>query len=155
MIDCSTTIASTSLDASSLEWQARRSVRSNRSANSTLLQLISRTAYANPLFLRLILLRFASDAPNARAQAYFFAALTLLAQLVRATVDMQQAWFERQVIVKVRTAIMGEVYVKGLTRMDASGSVPKKGSKRGKGGEKGGPASLGRIISMMNTDANK
>ncbi|KAL8277960.1 hypothetical protein RQP46_009592 [Phenoliferia psychrophenolica] len=75
-------------------------------------------SYASPYFLKQILTSLESDDPvvssdpTIKTSAYIYASLALLAQLLRAEVDLQALWHERRACIRCRTQIMGEVYEK-------------------------------------------
>jgi hypothetical protein len=99
-------------------------------------------AYAGPFFLREILASISSFAsftadPNStpeeeaqarasRAKAYVYAALTLLASVIKAQADLQHLWFGRRAGTRVRSELMAVIYEKALRRVDYGGIVDKE-----------------------------
>ncbi|KAL8290163.1 hypothetical protein RQP46_003102 [Phenoliferia psychrophenolica] len=119
--------------------------------------------YASPYFLKQILTSLGSDEPGVpndpaiKTSAYIYATLALLAQLLRAEVDLQALWHERRASIRCRTQLMGEVYEKALKRRDLSGVVEvaeKKPDKDAKGKKtkeepKRGGGSTGKIVQVQ------
>lgn len=95
------------------------------------------TAYTSPFFLQQILTSLTKIPgevadPDLKTSAYVYATVALIAQIVRAEVDLQQLWSERRAIVRTRSLMMGMVYEKALKRKDGSGVVIIKESTEGK-----------------------
>ncbi|KIM25383.1 hypothetical protein M408DRAFT_210000 [Serendipita vermifera MAFF 305830] len=135
--------------------------------------------YAGPFFLKRILDAISEPSPEAIAQAYVYATLTLFCSLVKNQADMQHLWYGRQAVTRTRSILMAAVFDKAMKRKDFSGvTVPsgkngkgggsskpisiKKaalesmGKKAKTGGKAGGSgADIGKIVNLMSGDASK
>ncbi|KAG8908992.1 hypothetical protein FRB99_000095 [Tulasnella sp. 403] len=131
--------------------------------------------YSSPFLLKLVLEDIEQHKnPGERSQAYIYAILMFLSQVLKAEVDVQHLWFSRRATTRARTELMAAIYVKALRRKDFSGIVKKdavddkdadktkskkaaddaKEKEDAKGGPKAG-ADTGKIVQLMAADANR
>lgn len=131
--------------------------------------------YASPYFIKRIIDAIASPTPEAKANAYIYAALALLASIAKATFDLFHLWAGRRNSVRCKSQLIALVYDKALKRKNGEGVTEEKekasdkdikgkdgkdakkpkGKKDGKDDEKKTSADTGRIVSLMASDANR
>ncbi|KAF9349549.1 hypothetical protein BGX26_012171 [Mortierella sp. AD094] len=111
--------------------------------------------FSVPYFLKLFL-SYINDPTVHPKVAYFYVILIFVSQVARSLVQAQTYYLGCKIIVSMMALLNSEIYAKALTRRDMSGVVHKK--KDGKDGEekKGHtPASLGKVVNLMSTDASR
>ncbi|KZW03562.1 hypothetical protein EXIGLDRAFT_721773 [Exidia glandulosa HHB12029] len=113
---------------------------------------------------------------NGRQTAYLWTALAFLAMLSKAELDLQGFYMGRRTTLRAKSETIASIYQKALKRIDTSGAVgvnakaapkgdakDKDAKKDGKKEEKkeeakvqtAGSADLGKITSLVSTDANR
>ncbi|CAG8497624.1 4034_t:CDS:10 [Ambispora leptoticha] len=105
------------------------------------------TAFAPPYFLEKILI-YVQNYPNnesSQVTAYLYAVGLFLGTVIASLLYQQALYIGRQVGMKTRSIIIGEVYLKALSRKDTSGSTNDEESKN----------KTGKITNLMAVDASK
>ncbi|KAF8602913.1 P-loop containing nucleoside triphosphate hydrolase protein [Ceratobasidium sp. AG-I] len=102
-----------------------------------------------------------------RSDAYLFAIAAFLCQIIKTQTDLQHLYFARRAAVRMKGELVASVYEKALRRKDMAGAVQKetpgkgKGKRKADGGKKGGvvqepsSADIGKIVSLVATDADR
>jgi len=120
--------------------------------------------YASPYLIKRILDAITNPNAEARARAYVYAALALLASIGKAQADIFHLWHGRRCSVRVRNQLVAAIYDKALRRKDTSGVIDKETppattSKKDKKKQKDQPAQpkqaadSGRVVSLMASDS--
>ncbi|KAK0233579.1 P-loop containing nucleoside triphosphate hydrolase protein [Armillaria fumosa] len=97
--------------------------------------------------LQEILSDLAEDTPESRQDAYYWAAVTFLAHLSFAQLDLFQGWHTRRCYERTRGQLFCALHYKSLRRQNIEGQVKHEGS------ENEGGAHLGKIVNLMQGDA--
>ncbi|KAG7452254.1 P-loop containing nucleoside triphosphate hydrolase protein [Guyanagaster necrorhizus] len=97
--------------------------------------------------LQEILSALAKDNPESRQDAYYWAAVTFLAHLSFAQVDLFQSWHTRRCYERTRGQLFCTLHYKSLRRRNVEGQVKREGS------ENEGGVHLGKIVNLMQGDA--
>jgi ABC-type multidrug transport system fused ATPase/permease subunit len=86
-----------------------------------------------------------------------YAALALVAAVVRAELDLQHRWIGRRAGIRMRSELMAVIYDKALKRKDFAGVVDKKkgDNKKEEAEEERTSADVGKIVNMMSNDTNE
>jgi hypothetical protein len=119
--------------------------------------------YASPYLIKRIIDAITDPTPEAKAQAYVYAILALLASLGKAQSDIFHLWHGRRCSVRVKNQLIAAIYDKALRRKDASGIIDKDAGKTevAKGSKKATKAKpevqkqaadSGRVVSLMASD---
>ncbi|EJD42577.1 P-loop containing nucleoside triphosphate hydrolase protein [Auricularia subglabra TFB-10046 SS5] len=104
-----------------------------------------------------------------RRSAYLWSGVAFLAMLIKAEVDLQNFFIGRRATLRAKSEAIASVYLKAMKRIDTSGAVGETAKKasaptKGKDGkeqkteekkETAGSADLGKITSLVSTDANR
>lgn len=97
-----------------------------------------------------------------RSDAYFFAVLLCICQLIKSQSDLQHLYFSRRATIRIDGELVASVYEKILRHKDVSGVTQSKKDSKGKGNEaQAGPpqppssGDAGRIISLISLDAHR
>lgn len=112
--------------------------------------------------------------PSAKADAYLFAFIALLANISQAQFEALLAWHARRAGIRSKTVLIAEIYKKALRRRDMGGAPAgmhennegKAGGDKGKGkgngkgkqrkeGRDAFNADIGKIVNVMSGDTNK
>ncbi|KAK0481769.1 P-loop containing nucleoside triphosphate hydrolase protein [Armillaria novae-zelandiae] len=97
--------------------------------------------------LQEILSDLAKDTPESRQNAYYWAAVTFLAHLSFAQLDLFQGWHTRRCYERTRGQLFCALHYKSLRRQNIEGQVKHEGF------ENEGGAHLGKIVNLMQGDA--
>ncbi|KAF7331515.1 ATP-dependent bile acid permease [Mycena kentingensis (nom. inval.)] len=121
----------------------------------TLLSIVFQ--YASPYLLKRLLELLDEDKPGVReiGLAHIYAGLMFVCALLRAQCNLQHLWFNRRASARVRSQLMAAIYDKALKRKDFSGSVAKDGVDVEKETEEQSNAAIGKIVNMLNGDAER
>lgn len=122
--------------------------------------------YAGPYLIRCILEAITNPTPEARARAYVYSALALIASLLKAQADIFHLWHGRRCSVRVRNQLVAAIYDKALRRKDTSGVIDKETTQtsvttKDKKKQKDQPAQpkqaadSGRVVSLMASDSSR
>lgn len=96
-----------------------------------------------------------------RQMAYFYATIAFFCQLLRAQSNLQHLYYSRRASIRAQSELIGSIYEKTLVRKDITGVVASDAVKRAKGkGDNDGAkiqavqsADVGKIVSLIATDA--
>ncbi|KAK0208709.1 P-loop containing nucleoside triphosphate hydrolase protein [Desarmillaria ectypa] len=97
--------------------------------------------------LQEILSALATDSPESRQDAYYWATVTFLAHLSFAQLDLFQGWHTRRCYERTRGQLFCALHYKSLRRQNVEGQVKHEDS------ENEGGAHLGKIVNLMQGDA--
>jgi hypothetical protein len=120
--------------------------------------------YASPYLIKRILDAVTDPTPEAKARAYVYAILALLASIGKAQADIFHLWHGRRCSVRVRNQLVALIYDKALRRKDTSGVIDKETTQtpvtsKDKKKQKTTPAQpkqaadSGRVVSLMASDS--
>ncbi|EJD49745.1 P-loop containing nucleoside triphosphate hydrolase protein [Auricularia subglabra TFB-10046 SS5] len=92
-----------------------------------------------------------------RRSAYLWASLAFLSMLLKAELDLQNFFIANRATLRARTEAIASIYLKATKRIDTSGIVgaAKKIGKDGQEEKTTGSADLGKITSLVSTDARR
>ncbi|KAF8593263.1 hypothetical protein BDV93DRAFT_461555, partial [Ceratobasidium sp. AG-I] len=132
---------------------------------SLFLTLLSTTlSFATPFFLSLTLRAMTPELET--SDAYLFAIAVCLCQILKSQCDLQYMFYARRASVRVKSELVASVYEKALKRKDISGAVQQENESKTTGKDKtnsaegqkstkdSGRADMGKIISLISSDAN-
>lgn len=106
---------------------------------------------------------FGGVSAEQRNLAYFYAVVGFFVALVKSQADLQHLYYARRASVRIQSELIASIYEKALVRKDIAGVVASDAAKKGKviadGPDKQDEAvksaDVGKIVSLMATDANK
>ncbi|KAK4689221.1 hypothetical protein P7C73_g876, partial [Tremellales sp. Uapishka_1] len=112
-------------------------------------------AYVGPMLMREILRGINERSRESLADSYLYSVLSLGAVIGKAVSDRVSHGHSRQVGANVKSALVGVIFAKALTRPDSSGHLGRH-DESGKSGAKATDVAMnGKIVQMMDTDPKK
>jgi hypothetical protein len=123
-------------------WSAVIGARHMTIADFTLTFFSHLPGFLPPFALQQILTVINEETPEAKNTAFFFAALTFVANLSFAQKDIFKNWHTRRCYERTRGQLFCALHYKALKRQDLSGKTSTNDDERG-------GADLGKVVNLM------